>query len=251
MPVIVEIVDDRADQKIFDKIFSYFIYIDETFSTYKDTSEITKINQNKISESEYSEDMKLVLHLSEETKKSTGGYFDVHKPDGVLDPSGMVKGWAIYQASEILRAEGYENFYIDIGGDIQVSGKNAEGNPWTVGIRNPFTYKEQTISETQIDQGIVKVISVGKNEGIATSGIYIRGKHIYNPITKKEADPEIVSITVVGKNIYEADRFATAAFAMGKNGILFIESLPGLEGYAIDKEGIATETSGFSSYVHI
>ena len=47
----------------------------------------------------------------------------------------------------------------------------------------------------------------------------------------------------------EADRFATAAFAMGKDGILFIENLPGFEGYAIDAKGIATMASGFPCIV--
>jgi len=49
--------------------------------------------------------------------------------------------------------------------------------------------------------------------------------------------------------VYEADRFATAAFAMGKKGILFIESLTGFEGYAVDNKGIATYTNGFTAYV--
>jgi thiamine biosynthesis lipoprotein len=57
-----------------------------------------------------------------------------------------------------------------------------------------------------------------------------------------------VSITVIGPDVLEADRFATAAFAMGKGGIAFIENLPGFEGYAIDAQGIATMTSGFGAY---
>ena len=58
-----------------------------------------------------------------------------------------------------------------------------------------------------------------------------------------------VSVTVLGPNVYEADRFATAAFAMGPEGIHFIEELSGFEGYLIDKSGLATMTSGFGDYV--
>ena len=47
----------------------------------------------------------------------------------------------------------------------------------------------------------------------------------------------------------EANRFATAAFAMGPAGINFIEQLPGFEGYMIDPGGMATYTSGFERYV--
>jgi thiamine biosynthesis lipoprotein len=54
---------------------------------------------------------------------------------------------------------------------------------------------------------------------------------------------------VIGPNIYEADRFATAAFAMESAGILFIEELEGFEGYMIDQHGLATYTSGFERYV--
>ena len=84
---------------------------------------------------------------------------------------------------------------------------------------------------------------------MATSGTYIRGQHIYNPHNRVQTFDDIVSLTVIGPNIYEADRFATAAFAMGKSGIDFIESLPGFEGYIIDSNGIATMTSGFENYV--
>lgn len=57
------------------------------------------------------------------------------------------------------------------------------------------------------------------------------------------------SVTVIGPNIYEADRFATAAFAMGRKGIQFIERLPWFEGYMIDAQARATLTSGLERYV--
>ena len=69
-----------------------------------------------------------------------------------------------------------------------------------------------------------------------------------DPVAAGRAAAEIVSLTVVGPDACEADRFATAAFAMGKDGISFIERYPGLEGYMIDKNGMATMTSGFRKY---
>jgi thiamine biosynthesis lipoprotein len=117
-----------------------------------------------------------------------------------------------------------------------MNGTNAEGKEWSVGIRNPFNIQE-----------IVKVV-YPRGEGIATSGSYIRGDHIYNPHKPEEKIKEIVSITVIGPDVLEADRFATAAFAMGRQGIEFIEQLKGFEGYAINAEGIATMTNGFGAY---
>ncbi len=235
MPVTVEILDGGATQKIFDEVFSYFKYVDEKFSTYKDTSEIMKINRKELDKNDWSEDMRTVFALSEKTKKESDGYFDIVTPNGAYDPSGLVKGWAIWNAAKIVEERGFRDFYIDAGGDVQMSGKNKDGKKWSVGIKNPFNQKE-----------IIKTV-YASGEGIATSGTYIRGEHIYDPKSGGPAN-EIASITVVGPNIYEADRFATPAFAMGKAGIHFIEKRAGLEGYMIDKNGIATMTSGFEKY---
>jgi thiamine biosynthesis lipoprotein len=233
MPITVNIADTDLAQKLFDDVFEYFTFIDGKFSTYKSESEISLINQGKISQSDYSEDMKTVFALSEETKKETNGYFDILH-EGKLDPSGLVKGWAIHNAAKMLLEEGIENFYIDAGGDIQVAGSNQEGKPWAIGIRSPFKTDE-----------IIKVVYTN-NKGVATSGTYIRGSHIYNP--KAESLGDLVSLTVIGPNVYEADRFATAAFAMGDRGINFIESLSGFEGYAVYKNGTAIFTNGFEHY---
>ena len=82
--------------------------------------------------------------------------------------------------------------------------------------------------------------------GVATSGDYVRGRHIYDPHRGRPAGDELASLTVVGPDIYEADRFATAAFAMGQGGVEFIEDAFGLEAYAIGRDGVATMTSGFN-----
>ena len=81
MPITVDIVGDERKNSI-DLVFDYLKYVDEKFSTYKETSEITSINRGKLEEKNYSDDMKLVFSLSEETKKLTDGYFDIQKPDG-------------------------------------------------------------------------------------------------------------------------------------------------------------------------
>lgn len=236
MPVTVEIVDARATPAALQKIFDHFTRIDEKFSTYKTTSEITAINEGKLPKEQWSEEMHLIFALAEETKRATHGFFDIKTSEGRYDPSGIVKGWAIWNAAQMLKKDGFKNFYVDAGGDIQPSGVNAEGKPWTVGIKNPWNANEN-----------VKVVSV-RDEGVATSGTYLRGLHIYNPRKNNEPADEIASITVIGPNIYEADRFVTAAFAMGHAGIRFIETLPGFEGYMIDKNKTATMTSGFAHY---
>jgi FAD:protein FMN transferase len=237
MPITVEIVDAAASEDDWQKIFGYFEQVEERFSVYKDTSEISRINRGEIKKFDWSEEMKIVFALAEETKIETDGYFDIMTPSGKYDPSGLVKGWAIQNAARQLLDKGFKNFYIEAGGDIQVAGKNSNGDNWRIGIRNPFNIKE-----------VIKVISV-ENEGVATSGTYIRGQHIYDPKKKNNPITEIVSLTVVGPDVYQADRFATAAFAMRERGIAFIERLPGFEGYVIDNKGLATLTSGFAKFI--
>ena len=86
--------------------------------------------------------MKEIVALAEKTKHETGGYFDVMTPGGKFNPVGIVKGWAIKNAADILRAAGFRNFYVDAGGDIETSGMNGRGEKWSVGIKNPFKQDE-------------------------------------------------------------------------------------------------------------
>ena len=111
MPISVEIVDGNAAQDNINKIFNYFKYVDEKFSVFKNNSEITKINNGKIRKRDYSEDMKNI-ELAEQTKKETDGYFDIVNNNGKYNPSGIVKGWAIYKAAELLKNMGYKIFML-------------------------------------------------------------------------------------------------------------------------------------------
>ncbi len=238
MPISVEIAGD-APNDCFEQVFAHFMSVDERFSTYKEGSEISRINRGELPEGSWSSDMRDIFALAEQTRQETGGYFDLRRPDGMLDPSGVVKGWAIRNAAYLLEGLGAHDFYVDAGGDIASQGHTAEGAPWSVGIRNPFSKDK-----------IVKVI-YPKGRGVATSGTYIRGQHIYNPHDPGRPITDIVSLTVVGPDVCEADRFATAGFAMGMKGVAFIEAYPGLEGYGIDRDGIAAMTSGFANHTEL
>ena len=236
MPVSIEIVGGRIHPTLFKDVYAYFTEIDNRFSTYKPDSEISQLNAGTITDKQLSSQMQTVLELCEQTRLDTSGYFNIMH-QGQRDPSGLVKGWSIYHAAELLRRQGCHNFTVEAGGDIQAHGVNSSGVPWRVGIRNPFAHEE-----------IVKTIAA-HNIGVATSGTAVRGQHIYDPYNPSHQLTEIVSLTVIGPNIYEADRFATAAFAMGRPGIAFIEQCAGLEGYMIDTNRQATMTSGFEAYV--
>ncbi|WP_246675502.1 FAD:protein FMN transferase [Mesorhizobium sp. B2-6-4] len=234
MPITVD-VGGASNAELIDTVFGYFKHIDRRFSTYRADSEITAINRGDVPVVDWSGEMIEVFALARQTKDETDGYFDIRKADGSLDPSGIVKGWAIRNAAGIVQRAGVSDFFIEAGGDVQSCGKNASGKDWSVGIRNPFNTDE-----------VIKVV-YPRGRGVATSGTYVRGQHIYNPHGIGNSIQDVVSLTVIAADVLEADRFATAAFAMGRDGILFIERTTGLEGYVVDANGRATPTSGFGA----
>ena len=93
MPITIEVADSSATDEIFNTVFGYMSYIDETFSPYKHDSELMQINRGELAESEWSDDMKTIFALAEEAKQKTHGYFDIQKPDGSFDPSGITNSF--------------------------------------------------------------------------------------------------------------------------------------------------------------
>jgi len=233
MPITLHL-PSVSDQKVLDSVFDWFTYVDESYSPYKEESLVGQINRGELKEANYSDELREILTFAEQTKADTKGYFDVWH-EGTFDPSGIVKGWAIQKAAELVAAE-MPDYYIEAGGDIQVAGKSPSGEPWKIGIRNPFARNEN-----------ISIVNLS-NKAVATSGTAIRGAHIYNPHDVDDHLEKIVSLSVVGDRIVDADRYATAAFAMGEDGIAFIESLEGFEGYAVSQDRVATQTSGWSKY---
>lgn len=238
MPITVEVVDAEFSADDFNFIFNYFASVDARYSPFKDSSLVGRINSGQLHPEDAGEEMQTILLLAELTRQQTNGYFNIYQ-DGHFNPSGIVKGWAIQQAANMLRERGMQNYYVDAGGDMAVRGTNWWGQPWRIGIRNPF-------DTTQI----IKTVAL-TDGGIATSGLYQRGKHIYNPHDHTDAFDHIASVTVIGPTVLDADRFATAAFAMGADGIYFLEELAGIEGYAVDHNGLATMTRQFPQFVAI
>lgn len=233
MPITVQVVGAQ-DRVLLDEAFALFSDIERRFSFFSDDSEVSAFNRSKAPQSP---ELREIMAIAEKTKRESGGYFDIVRADGRTNPSGITKGWAVLRVADFLRSRRAGDFLVDAGGDVQTAGNNPAGSPWRVGIRSPFDASQ-----------VVKVLEP-RGCGVATSGDYVRGAHIYDPVSGYRVPQGVASITVVGADVLEADRFATAAFAMGRRGADFIERTPGVECYMIDKDGIATMTSGFDRYV--
>ena len=163
--------------------------------------------------------------------------FDVraHRADGRLDPSGFVKGWAVEAAAGILDAAGARNYCLNAGGDVIARGEPEPGSPWRIGIRHP-----------EIPDRVATILEA-RDLAVATSGGYERGDHIGDPHTGRPA-LGLLSVTVVGPHLAEADAYATAAFAMGEAGLSWIATLPGYAGCMITAGRRLVWTEDFGQY---
>jgi thiamine biosynthesis lipoprotein len=193
-----------------DALDDCFAYLDEVaarFSPYRADSEIERLARGELALTEASDEVLAVTALCHELLRETGGAFDAwgHRPGGVFDPTGVVKGWALDGVAGILRAAGATSFAINGGGDVMVAGEAAPGQPWRVGIRHPL--------EADRTAAVLGVVDAA----VATSGAYERGAHIIDPATGRPA-AGLLSASVVAPSLARADALATAVFAMGNAG---------------------------------
>lgn len=235
MPVTVDVRDPGATPDALDAVFAELTRIDELFSPFKPASAVSRINDGALAVRDAGPLVEEVLSLCRTFEGETGGYFTAWYA-GRLEPSGLVKGWAIQRACDILDARGYRHYFVDAAGDCRARGDRDEtGAPWRVGIRHP------------VERDKVARVVLAHDLAVATSGTYEKGAHIVDPHTGKPAT-DLLSLTVVGPDIIAADVYATAAFAMGPRGLAFVELRSGYEAFAITPGLRTTRTSGFDAY---
>lgn len=234
MPITIDVRGGDADPAALDAVYVDLRLVDALFSPFRAESAVSRINAGRLAQGAAEPIVREVLELCRTYEQETGGYFSAWH-NGRLDPSGLVKGWAIARAAAILDARGYRDYFVDAAGDARTRGHRAAGDPWRVGIRHPVERDK-----------VVRVV-LATDLAVATSGTYEKGAHIYDPHTGRAATA-LLSMTVVGPSILDADVFATAAFAMGPAGLDFIEGREGYQAYAIDPDLQGSWTSGFDAY---
>src|SRR2546425_2339881 len=104
LPVVVDVRDDDQAGPALDQLFDWLRWVDATFSTFKEDSEISRINRGLLRREDAHPQVREVLDRCELLHHETDGYFDLHAPDGWIDPSGLVKGWSVDRAAAILDA---------------------------------------------------------------------------------------------------------------------------------------------------
>lgn len=241
MAVSIDIRDDHVSSAALDDVVRWLHHVDDTFSTYKVDSPISRLGAGDATLDDMSHEVIGVLALCLELHDDTGGAFDafaVPAPNGSrLDPSGVVKGWAVERSAEILERHAVENFCINAGGDIVVRGQAARGEPWRIGIRHP----------DHTDKSAAVVAGSGRL-AIATSATYERGAHIIDPSTGQPT-ADLASVTIIGQDLTYADAYATVVFVMGVDGLSWLaEHHPEYAAFLITRDGTALSTSNFADH---
>ncbi len=179
-------------------------WTDDVFSTWRDDSVIARLGRGELAVDDCPPEVAEVLAIGESARRATDGAFDVRRVvDGrsVLDPSGVVKGWAVDRASAALRDLDDTDFCLSAGGDLVCS--TAPDRPeWRIGIEHPLDPSR-----------LVAVVPV-RNGAVATSGAAHRGDHVRHAVTGL-APSGVASVTVVHHSLTIADLDATCAYLQG------------------------------------
>ncbi|MCW2955753.1 MAG: thiamine biosynthesis lipoprotein [Thermoleophilia bacterium] len=204
---------------------------DATFSTWKPASPISRLRRGEVGLGELPGEVHEVLDLCTRAHRLSAGWFDAWAQPGGVDPTGLVKGWAVARAAERLRDLGITVACVNGGGDIAVLGEPEPGRPWTVGIRDPEA-TDRLLAAAQV------------RAAIATSGTYERGSHVIDPRTGTEATSSVAGATVVGPQLAIADALATALVAAGPELLAGVLAA-GYEALTVGSDGALQATPAF------
>lgn len=161
-----------------------------------------------------------------------------------FDLGGIAKGFIADEVQRVFAENGVENAIIDLGGDLFVMGHNLRGNPWNVGVQNPFAGRgtgQSVLAFSASDRSIV------------TSGVYerfldyegTRYHHIFNSETGFPFDNDVAGVTIVASSAIEGEKYTKLAFGLGvEAGLAAIEAVDGIEAIFINFDKEIFTTSG-------
>lgn len=144
-----------------------------------------------------------------------------------VDLGAIAKGYAADEAAKILQENGVKHAIINLGGNVLTIGGKLDGNPWKIGIQDPFNPRGEYL-------GIVSI--TGKT--VVTSGTYERyfeqnGKkyhHILNPATGYPVENNLYSVSIITDKSIDGDGLSTTSLLLGlEEGMKLIEKLDHVE----------------------
>lgn len=202
--------------------------LDAVFSTWDRQSPMSRVRRGELALADAPSEVGDVLGLCTTAKELSGGWFDPWAMPGGVDPTGLVKGWAIERALDVVRVSGVRAALLNGGGDIAAHGEPEPGQPWRIGIRHPW----------RVD-ALACIVAVRRS--VATSGSYERGPHLVDPHSGR-AVPAAASATVTGPSLAMADALATALAVGGDDVLARLTGLKDYDGYLIRADGTEAST---------
>lgn len=110
---------------------------DAVFSTYREDSQISRLVRGELTVDDCDPEVAEVLDLGAKAEETSDGWFSL-RYEGHLDPTGIVKGWAVERAARSLSAAGATGVSLNGGGDVQLLGTPGPQRPWRVGVADPL-----------------------------------------------------------------------------------------------------------------
>jgi thiamine biosynthesis lipoprotein len=227
--------DDRFGVAAWTDAMAVLLEVDRVFSTYRADSYVARLGRGEIGVADCPDEVSEVLALGALAEERSHGAFRVvlPGPDGapMLDPSGVVKGWAVERAAEHLRRLDDTDFCLSAGGDMVCRTLDPETAPWRIGIEDPHDLTR-----------LLAVVPV-RTGAVATSGSARRGEHVVDARTGRPP-AEVASVTVVGDELTWVDIDATAAYAMGPDAARWLDEERHRTGLVVWRDGSVTSLAG-------
>jgi thiamine biosynthesis lipoprotein len=209
--------------------------VDAMFSTYREDSFISRLRRDEPAAEGWPADVLEVFALGREAERQSGGAFSIVLPasDGSqrIDPSGVVKGWAVERASRFLAALDDTDYCLSAGGDMTCHVADPQRADWRIGIENPR------------DPGTLIAVVPLRSGAIATSGSAHRGAHIVDPRDGR-TPTDVASVTVIAASLTWADIDATTAVVLGRESLRWLQDRPIRGGLVVWADGSTTTVRG-------
>lgn len=212
------------------EVVSALRWVDRVFSTWRADSQISRLARGELAVADCDPAVSEVLALGERAELESGGAFSIRRPDAhgatVLDPTGVVKGWAVERAAAALGLLDGTDYCLSAGGDMVCRTIDPEAPPWRIGIEDPRD-PSRLIAHVPVHTGAV-----------ATSGTAHRGSHLVDARTGRRP-LGVASVTVVTGSLVWADIDATAAYAHGRGAADWLRTRTGRTGLVVWADGSA------------